>query len=114
VLNLLRGLNPKYRHLKPTIKAKFPPHTFATARSYLLLEELCEQHDAKEEAGQVLYAGNAASSGSRPSGGHGSGSGGNRNKQRQKKRGSGSGNTSNNNSGGRHIGNSVGVGGAGS
>jgi hypothetical protein len=40
VLNLLRGLNPKYRHLKPTIKAKFPPHTFASARSYLLLEEL--------------------------------------------------------------------------
>lgn len=68
VLNLLCGLNPKYKHLKPTIKAKFPPHTFASARSYLLLEELCEKHDAKEEAGQALYASHNSSPGSGPKG----------------------------------------------
>jgi len=40
VLNLLRGLNPRYRHLKTVITSKFPPHTFMTARSFLILEEL--------------------------------------------------------------------------
>ncbi|CAN6304614.1 unnamed protein product [Urochloa humidicola] len=35
VLNLLRGLNRKYRHVKPVITSKH--HTFMTARSYLLL-----------------------------------------------------------------------------
>jgi hypothetical protein len=63
------------------IKAKFPPHTFASARSYLLLEELCEKHEAKEEAGQALYAGLVASPGSASSGGDNSNSGGNRNKK---------------------------------
>lgn len=99
VLNLLRDLNPKYRHLKPTIKAKFPPHTFASARSYLLLEELCEKHDAKEEAGQALYASDSGSRG-------GDGAGGNRYKPRQKKRGfgsnSGSGSSNGGNSGGNN------------
>lgn len=28
VLNLLRGLSPRYRHVKPVIKSKSPPHTF--------------------------------------------------------------------------------------
>jgi hypothetical protein len=38
VLNLLRGLNTKYRHVKQVITSKFPPHTIMSARSYLLLE----------------------------------------------------------------------------
>jgi hypothetical protein len=108
VLNLLRGLNPKYHHLKPTIKAKFPPHTFASARSYLLLEELCEKQEAKEEAGHALYAGHSTSSGSGSKGsdgskggdgsrgGDGAGSSGNH-KPRQQRRSSG-------NSGGRNNG----------
>jgi len=50
VLNLLRELNPRYRHLKPVITAKFPPHTFMSARSFLILEELSEKHDAKADA----------------------------------------------------------------
>jgi hypothetical protein len=40
VLNLLRGLNPRFRHVKPVINSKTPPHTFMSARSYLLLEEI--------------------------------------------------------------------------
>jgi hypothetical protein len=83
VLNLLRGLNPRYHHLKPTIKAKFPPHSFASARSYLLLDELCEKQEAKEEADQALYAGHNSSSGSDSRGGDNSGSDGNRGKPRQ-------------------------------
>ena len=39
VLNMLRGLSPKYRHAVPVITAKNPPHTFLSAHSYLLLEE---------------------------------------------------------------------------
>jgi hypothetical protein len=39
VLNLLCGLNSKYRHAIPVISARQPPHTFLSARSYLLLEE---------------------------------------------------------------------------
>ncbi|XP_039793122.1 uncharacterized protein LOC120659136 [Panicum virgatum] len=56
VLNLLRGLNPKYRHVKPVITSKRPPHTFQSARSFLALEELQMQHDDKMEAGQALLA----------------------------------------------------------
>jgi hypothetical protein len=56
VLNLLHGLNPRYRHLKPVITSKSPPHTFMSARSFLILEELNEQHDAKAEATQALAA----------------------------------------------------------
>jgi hypothetical protein len=40
VLNMLRGLNDKYRHTNSTITSKQPPHTFLSARSFLLLEEL--------------------------------------------------------------------------
>ncbi|XP_034580738.1 uncharacterized protein [Setaria viridis] len=49
VLNLLRGLSPKYRHVKPVIKSKSPPHTFRSAMSYLLLEEASDSHDAKAD-----------------------------------------------------------------
>ncbi|XP_066310545.1 uncharacterized protein [Miscanthus floridulus] len=54
VLNLLRGLNPRYRYVKPVITSKFPPHTFQSARSFLILEELSFQHDSNTEAGQAL------------------------------------------------------------
>ena len=40
VLNLLHGLNLKFRYVKPVITAKFPPHTFMSARSFLMLEEV--------------------------------------------------------------------------
>jgi hypothetical protein len=35
VLNLIRGLNKSYRHVKPVLTSK--PYTFMSARSYLLL-----------------------------------------------------------------------------
>lgn len=63
VLNLLRGLNTKFRSLRASIADRNPPHTFMTARSYLLLAELQMQHDAKAEAGEALYAGTGSSSG---------------------------------------------------
>jgi hypothetical protein len=53
VLNLLRGLSPKYRHVKPVITSKFPPHTFQSARSFLILEELSLQHDSTVEADKL-------------------------------------------------------------
>ena len=56
VLNLLRGLNPKYCHVKPVITSKRPPHTFLSARSFLALEELQMAHDDKLEAGHALLA----------------------------------------------------------
>ncbi|XP_062224693.1 uncharacterized protein LOC133923398 [Phragmites australis] len=90
VLNLLRGLNPKYRHVKPVITAKFPPHTFMSARSYLLLEELCAHHDEKMDAGQALYAGHCSSSNNAAGDTDASPrSGGLRNGSRTKKRGRG-------------------------
>ncbi|XP_066361529.1 uncharacterized protein [Miscanthus floridulus] len=54
VLNLLRGLSPKYRYVKPVITSKYPPHSFQSARFFLILEELSAQHDANTEAGQAL------------------------------------------------------------
>jgi len=56
VLNLLRGLNPRYLYVKPVITSKSPPHNFMSARSFLLLEELSFQHDTNAEAGQALAA----------------------------------------------------------
>jgi len=63
VLNLLRGLNPKYRYVKPVITSKYPPHTFMSARSFLILEELGADHDATAEAGQALTASHGDRSG---------------------------------------------------
>ena len=51
VLNLPHGLNPRYRYVKPVITSKYPPHSFQSARSFLILEELSAQHDANAEAG---------------------------------------------------------------
>ncbi|XP_062200455.1 uncharacterized protein LOC133903105 [Phragmites australis] len=91
VLNMLRNLNPKYRHVIPIIKSKFPPHTFMSARSYLLMEELHELHNAKMEVDQAFFAshGGSPSSAFGPADG-GSGSGSNRNKNCNKKCGRGS------------------------
>ncbi|CAD6343618.1 unnamed protein product [Miscanthus lutarioriparius] len=54
VLNMLRGLSSKYRHIVPVIAAKQPPHTFLSARSYLLLEEQYDKEQAKTAAHQAL------------------------------------------------------------
>ncbi|XP_039775459.1 uncharacterized protein LOC120642976 [Panicum virgatum] len=63
VLNLLRGLNPRYRYVKPVITSKFPPHTFQSTRSFLILEELSFQHDSNDEAGQAFTASHSDHSG---------------------------------------------------
>jgi hypothetical protein len=46
VLNLLRGLNPHYGHLKALIKWIVPFPTFHAVRNELLLEELSMTHEA--------------------------------------------------------------------
>jgi hypothetical protein len=40
LLNLLRGLNPKYRHVISAITLRHPSHMFLSARSHLLMEEI--------------------------------------------------------------------------
>jgi hypothetical protein len=72
VLNMLRGLSSKDRHTVPVITSKDPPHTFLSARSYLLLEEQYDKEHAKSEAHHALVAtggsqpGSSSSGGSRP------------------------------------------------
>ncbi|XP_066334501.1 uncharacterized protein [Miscanthus floridulus] len=56
VLNMLCGLPPKYRHAVPVITAKNPPHTFLSARSYLLLEEQYDKEHTKSSAQHALLA----------------------------------------------------------
>jgi len=73
VLNLLRGLNPKYRYVKPVLTSK--PHTFMSARSYLLLEEIQLQHDDNTAAGQAFLANHGGSAGSVAPAAHGGSSG---------------------------------------
>ena len=75
VLNLLRGLNPRYRHVKPVITSRRPPHTFQSARSFLALEELQLKHDDKTEAGQAFLVGHAGPANSGGSTSHGGSSG---------------------------------------
>jgi hypothetical protein len=53
VLNMLRGLSSKYRHAISAITARQPPHTFLSARSYLLLEE---QYDKEHEKTPTQHA----------------------------------------------------------
>ena len=53
---MLRGLSSKYRHAIPVITAKQPPHTFLSARSYLLLEEHYDKEHAKTAAHHALIA----------------------------------------------------------
>jgi hypothetical protein len=76
VLNLLHGLNKRFCHVKPVLSSK--THTFMSASSYLLLEELQLQQDDKTEAGQALLAshdGSSTSGGSAALGGLSSSSG---------------------------------------
>jgi len=56
VLNLIRGLSPKYRHTVSALTAKTPPHTFLSARSYLLLEELYDKEQSKMASHHALVA----------------------------------------------------------
>ncbi|XP_066395942.1 uncharacterized protein [Miscanthus floridulus] len=107
----------------PVITSKYPPHTFQSARSFLILEELSFQHDANAEARQALTAthGDRSNGSSNPSG-HGgrigstdgntgssaprnnhtnNGGGGNRSNNRsdrRRKHGNGGGNTRSTNS----------------
>jgi hypothetical protein len=53
---MLRGLNDKYRHCIATITSHQPPHTFLTARSFLLLEELYANQHNKLAAQQAMVA----------------------------------------------------------
>ncbi|XP_062217619.1 uncharacterized protein LOC133917779 [Phragmites australis] len=106
VLNMLRGLNGKYRHTISAITSRQPPHTFLSARSFLLLEELYDSQHGKMAAHHAMVAqsgtrqppGGVGSSGtggsgqggsSNPAGGFGASYGGNRSKKR---RGRGNGN----------------------
>jgi hypothetical protein len=98
VLNMLCGLNTKYRHLKPIITDKSPPHMFQSAHSYLLLEELKDEHDSQQEQddGHALVAshGGGGSSGSPTTNADGrppssSGNSGYRYKSKNNKRGRG-------------------------
>jgi len=66
VLNLVRGLHPQYRYFIPSLTNRTPPHTFMSARSALLLEELRDVQYTKQEATQTMVAshGGTPSSGS--------------------------------------------------
>jgi hypothetical protein len=66
VLNLLRGLSPRYSHLKALIKRSVPFPTFHAVRNELLLEELTMANEAPTPA-SALYS--APTSGQLPSGG---------------------------------------------
>jgi hypothetical protein len=66
VLNLLRGLSPRYGHLKALIKRSVPFPTFHAVRNELLLEELTMANEAPTPA-LALYS--APTSGQPPSGG---------------------------------------------
>jgi hypothetical protein len=69
VLNLLRGLSPRYDHLKALIKQTVPFPTFHSVRNELLLEELTMTLEAPASA-PTLY--NAPPGGQVSSGGHAS------------------------------------------
>jgi hypothetical protein len=62
VLNLLRGLNPKYRHAISAITSRHLPHTFLSARSHLLMEELFDTQRATTIAHHALLAKQGTSS----------------------------------------------------
>jgi hypothetical protein len=60
VINMLRGLSPKFHHAVPVITAKKPPHTFLFARSYLLLEEKYDKKHTQTAAQYALIAADCA------------------------------------------------------
>jgi hypothetical protein len=59
VLNMLRDLSSWYRHAIPAITAQQPPHTFLSARSYLLLEEQYDKEHNKTAAQHALLTAGA-------------------------------------------------------
>lgn len=67
VLNLLCVLNPKYRYTIPVINDRRPPHTFLSARSYLLLEELYDKEHVKMVTHLAMVATQGSSHLSAPS-----------------------------------------------
>ncbi|CAD6252695.1 unnamed protein product [Miscanthus lutarioriparius] len=67
VLNMLRGLSPKYRHTVPVITTKNRPHTFLMACSYMLLEEQYDREHAKAAQHYALLANGAVCSPASPS-----------------------------------------------
>ncbi|XP_066358393.1 uncharacterized protein [Miscanthus floridulus] len=75
VLNMLRGLNSKFCHAVPVIAAKHPPHSFLSARSYLLLEEKYDrEHDKAAQHQALLATGGGRGSAPSPHGDGGSSS----------------------------------------
>jgi hypothetical protein len=60
VLNLLRGLSPRYGHLKALIKRTVPFPTFHAVRNELLLEELTMTHGAPTPASALCSASTGA------------------------------------------------------
>jgi hypothetical protein len=54
VLNLLRGLSPRYGHMKALIKRSMPFPTFHVVWNELLLEELAMANEAPTPASGVL------------------------------------------------------------
>jgi len=75
---MLCGLNLKYRHTILAITTKQPPHTFLSARSYLLLEEHYDKEHAKIVAQHALVTtgGSWPSSSPAPNGSFGGSSSG--------------------------------------
>ncbi|CAN6311376.1 unnamed protein product [Urochloa humidicola] len=73
VVNLLRGINPRLRHMISSIQAQDPLPSFRKVRSQLRLEEKSLQHQAKQigagagTGAQALYAGRSSTSSSTPS-----------------------------------------------
>jgi hypothetical protein len=81
VLNMLHGINMKYRHAISAITSRQPPHTFLSARSHLLMEELFDTQRAATIAHHALFARQSgtpphAPTPAAPSGSKSSGSGG--------------------------------------
>ncbi|XP_062213759.1 uncharacterized protein LOC133914745 [Phragmites australis] len=71
VINMLRGLNPKYRHAISAITSHDPLPSFSRARSHLLLEEINKAQEEKQVAAQALYAGRGSASSSSAAGSDG-------------------------------------------
>lgn len=69
VVNMLRGLNPKLRHMISSINGQDPLPSFRKVRSQLLLEEKSLQQQEKQlgPGAQAFYAGRPLSSTSSPS-----------------------------------------------
>jgi hypothetical protein len=116
VLNILRGLNQRFKHVGSIIRRYSPFPDFLKVWDDLLLEETHMDSTGPLAAPTVLYtnaasptAKSSSSMSSRPPNGGNSGTGGNRNKYNNKNRNSGNGdgnNSKNSNDGGGRGGSS--------